>query len=127
MHDRVRSKAAPKDVNLRGDIRKAHVIPTTLISELSKHITRVILITKNPERNHDGEEAKDVADQTCCFELREECGAPCVERNSDNDDSPHDECDLPWCECKVWVGYVDAGLHLEGDCVAAACETGEPA
>lgn len=127
MHDTIRSKAAPQNIDLGGNVCEAHVIPAALIGELKEYVIRGVFVAENPERNHDGEEAEDMANQTGCFELWEKGGAPCVEDNGDNDDSPHDEGNLPRCEGEVGVGHVNAGLHLEGDGIATTCETGEPA
>lgn len=72
MDHAVRAKVAIHDIDLTSEIRHAHVIPATLICEAREDLLGWIVVTKDPKRNENDEEARDVAEEACDFKLRKD-------------------------------------------------------
>ncbi len=93
MHNAVRSEAAPKNIDLAGEVGISYVVPTALISKLQKDVMGRVLWAEDPERYHDHEEAEHVSDERCRLQLWQKFAAPCVEDDCDEYDEPHEEGD----------------------------------
>jgi len=78
--------------------------PATAIVKFGEDLVSRCVIGHDPEDDQEGEEAKDVSEENDSFGQWQVVGAPDVERNDQEGECEHEQCDLPLGrECRVRV------------------------
>lgn len=100
---------------------------TTTIVKFGKDLVSGRVISHHPEDDEEGEEAKDVSEENDSFSKRQMVGAPDVERDDQEGEGEHEQCDLPLGrECRVWVSSSDELLNDTGQLCGARGNSSNP-